>query len=141
MDFAPFGAVCSLMFPHCLELEVLFEDHRVCSRACGLRTTRNTTYNSISQSLLPSPNGDTGDAPYERATVKTRGSVALAKESRPDLAAQSPAQKVLKETPHQDQWGPRRRLSSQILDPAALALHPRSVSGGTTTIAAPNKLH
>ena len=30
-NLSPLGAVCSLMYPHCQELEVLFEEHGVCS--------------------------------------------------------------------------------------------------------------
>ena len=51
---------------------------------------RNSSEKGSSWTLIPK--GATEDAPYEGA-VKPRGSVALAKGSKPDLVAQSPARK------------------------------------------------
>ena len=55
------------------------------------------------------------DTPYERATVKPRRSVALAKESKSDLAAQSPAHKSIKgEAATRSVGSPRSTFSTDL---------------------------
>ena len=64
------------------------------------------------------PKGDTGNVPYEEATVKPRKSVALAKESKP-LAAQSPDQESSKRSRDKISGVPDGIFLLQILEPCS----------------------